>query len=116
MNGGETNADGANADNPTAWRPPCDALSAILQKSSGGNSATGFGDPEIQLSPFSWAMMPTATDRASPSGRGTNLLDCCPCAGRQKLLPRSRLPTAQHTAMPMASCNVSNAVLCIVPS
>ena len=65
MNGGETNADRANADDPTAWRPPIDALSAILQKSSGGNSATGFGDPEIQLSPFSWAMMPRAGDAHS---------------------------------------------------
>jgi hypothetical protein len=31
MNGGKTNADGANADEPTASRPPFDALSAILQ-------------------------------------------------------------------------------------
>src|SRR5437867_2523397 len=41
MHGGETNADGANADDPTARRPPFDDLSAILQKSSRGNSATG---------------------------------------------------------------------------
>jgi hypothetical protein len=31
MNGSEANADGANTDDPTAWRPPFDALSAILQ-------------------------------------------------------------------------------------
>jgi hypothetical protein len=31
MNGSEANADSANADDPTAWRPPFDALSAILQ-------------------------------------------------------------------------------------
>jgi hypothetical protein len=64
MNGGET-----NADDPTASRPPFDALSAILQKSSGGNSTTGFGiisGPEIQLSPFGWAMTPITTDRTSP--------------------------------------------------
>jgi hypothetical protein len=32
MNGSETNADGANAYDLTAWRPPFDALSAILQR------------------------------------------------------------------------------------
>src|SRR6266446_6233854 len=60
MNGGETNADGANADDPTAWRPPFDALSAILQKSSGANSAIGFGiiSRDYRLAPWTVNVQP----------------------------------------------------------
>src|SRR6516162_883159 len=48
MNG----VDGANADDPTAWRPPFDALSTILQKWSGGNralSTTAVATPAMQV-------------------------------------------------------------------
>jgi hypothetical protein len=43
MNGGETKADRANADDPTAWRPPFDALSAR-------NRAAGIALPGSELS------------------------------------------------------------------